>query len=484
MKATAEKVEKNKVRIEIQVDAEDFEKAMSKSYMKNKGKFFIPGFRKGKAPRAIIERYYGEGVFYEDAFNEVFPEAYRKAIEETGIEPVDQPELDIKQMGSGQNLIFTASVVVKPEVELGQYKRIEVKKVEYNVTDEDVERAVKAVQERYARWNAVEDSPVKEGDLVTLDFSGTVDGNPIEGGSAERYPLEIGSGSFIPGFEEQLIGLKPGDEKEFTVTFPEDYNNEELKGKEALFKVKIHEIKEKELPVLDDDFAKDVSEFETMDEYRASIRQRLEDEARQEAENLMKAQLMVKIADSAEVDIPDVMVERQLDNILMDLEFSLYYQGMNLQRYLELTNTSMDDLRAQYREQAYTRVKQALILEKIAKVENIEVTQEEIDKELEQLAEQRHISVDRAREMYADSMDNIKDSIRFRKTMDFLMENAVLVEKKEAETGEQEAGIEEAKRNEEVEKPEEEAEVREQELAEAEKETEIPVEEAGEAESK
>ena len=438
MKSTAEKVEKNKVRIEIQVDAQDFEKAMNKSYMKNKGKFQIPGFRKGKAPRAVIERYYGEGVFYEDAFNEIFPEAYTKAIEENGIEPVDQPELDIKQIGGGQNLIFTASVIVKPEVELGQYKRIEVEKAEYNVTDNDVEKTIKTLQERYARWNAVEDTPVKEGDLVTLDFSGTVDGNPIEGGSAEKYPLEIGSGSFIPGFEEQIIGLKPGDEKEFAVTFPEDYNNEELKGKEALFKVKVHEVKEKELPELDDEFAKDVSEFETFDEFRASIKERLEDEAKREIQNLMEAQLIAKISESAEVDIPDVMVERQIDNILMDLEFSLYYRGMNLQNYLELTNTSMEDFRAQYREQAYTTVKNALILEKIAQTENIEATEEDIEKELEELAKQRQITADKAREMFADNMDSIKDRIKTRKTIDFLMENAILVEKREPEAKENE----------------------------------------------
>ena len=438
MKSTAEKVEKNKVKIEIQVDAQDFEKAMNKSYIKNKGRFVIPGFRKGKAPRAIIERYYGEAVFYEDAFNEIFPEAYSKAIEENNIEPVDQPELDIKQIGGGQNLIFTASVTVKPEVELGQYKGIEVEKLEYNVTDEDVESAIKAMQERYARWNTVEDAVVKEGDLVTLDFSGTVDGEPIEGGSAERYPLEIGSGSFIPGFEEQLIGLKPGDEKEINVTFPEDYGNEDLKGKEALFKVKIHEVKEKELPELDDEFAKDVSEFDTLDEYRASVRERLENQVKQEAKNLMEAQLIARIADATEIDIPEVMVERQIDNILMDLELSLYYRGMNLQRYLEATNTSMEDFRAQYREQAYTTVKNALILEKIAQTENIEATEEDIEKELEELAKQRQITADKAREMFADNMDSIKDRIKTRKTIDFLMENAILVEKREPEAKENE----------------------------------------------
>ncbi|NLX69944.1 MAG: trigger factor [Clostridiales bacterium] len=463
MKSTAEKVEKNKVKIEIQVDAQDFEKAMNKSYIKNKGRFVIPGFRKGKAPRAIIERYYGEAVFYEDAFNEIFPEAYSKAIEENNIEPVDQPELDIKQIGGGQNLIFTASVTVKPEVELGQYKGIEVEKLEYNVTDEDVESAIKAMQERYARWNTVEDAVVKEGDLVTLDFSGTVDGEPIEGGSAERYPLEIGSGSFIPGFEEQLIGLKPGDEKEINVTFPEDYGNEDLKGKEAVFKVKIHEVKEKELPELDDEFAKDVSEFDTLDEYRTSVRERLENQVKQEAKNLMEAQLIARIADATEIDIPEVMVERQIDNILMDLELSLYYRGMNLQRYLEAINTSMEDFRAQYRDQAYTRVKNALILEKIAQVENIEATEEDVDKELEELAKQRQITLEEAREQYADNLDDIKNTIQIRKTIDFLMDNAVFVERMEPETEDGEPG--EDKQQPEDENQDKEAQAEEQKAA-------------------
>ena len=441
----------------------DFEKAMNKSYIKNKGRFVIPGFRKGKAPRAIIERYYGEAVFYEDAFNEIFPEAYSKAIEENNIEPVDQPELDIKQIGGGQNLIFTASVTVKPEVELGQYKGIEVEKLEYNVTDEDVESAIKAMQERYARWNTVEDAVVKEGDLVTLDFSGTVDGEPIEGGSAERYPLEIGSGSFIPGFEEQLIGLKPGDEKEINVTFPEDYGNEDLKGKEAVFKVKIHEVKEKELPELDDEFAKDVSEFDTLDEYRTSVRERLENQVKQEAKNLMEAQLIARIADATEIDIPEVMVERQIDNILMDLELSLYYRGMNLQRYLEAINTSMEDFRAQYRDQAYTRVKNALILEKIAQVENIEATEEDVDKELEELAKQRQITLEEAREQYADNLDDIKNTIQIRKTIDFLMDNAVFVERMEPETEDGEPG--EDKQQPEDENQDKEAQAEEQKAA-------------------
>jgi trigger factor len=430
VKATAEKIENNKVKLKIQVDAQDFEKALDKSYMKNKGKFLIPGFRKGKAPRKLIERYYGEGVFYEDAFNEIFHEVYWKAVEENGLEPVDYPTVEeIEQIGSGKDLVFTASVVVKPEVELGQYKGIEVEKVEYNVTDKDVEDALKRIQERYARWVAVEGRPIKEGDLVTLDYQGFVDGQPIKDGSAQNYALEVGSKSFIPGFEEQLIGLNAGDEKEIKVTFPEDYGIEELKGKEAVFKVKIHDIKEKELPELDDEFAKDVSDFETFEEYKVHLREVLEREAQNQAREQMEEQLLSQVVEGAKVDIPDVMVEREIDNMLSNFEFGLYYRGLTLKRYLELTGTSMEDLRAQYRQEAYTRVKTGLVLEKIAKAEEIEVTQEDLDKELEGLANQFNITVDEARKRYAEGLERRKDELLTRKTIDFLMDNAVIVDK-------------------------------------------------------
>lgn len=430
MKATAEKIENNKVKLKIQVDAQDFEKALDKSYMKNKGKFLIPGFRKGKAPRKLIERYYGEGVFYEDAFNEIFHEVYWKAVEENGLEPVDYPTVEeIEQIGSGKDLVFTASVVVKPEVELGQYKGIEVEKVEYNVTDKDVEDALKRIQQRYARWVAVEGRPIKEGDLVTLDYEGFVDGQPIKDGSAQNYALEVGSKSFIPGFEEQLIGLNAGDEKEIKVTFPEDYGIEELKGKEAVFKVKIHDIKEKELPELDDEFAKDVSDFETLEEYKVHLREVLEREAQNQAREQMEEQLLSQVVEGAKVDIPDVMVEREIDNMLSNFEFGLYYRGLTLKRYLELTGTSMEDLRAQYRQEAYTRVKTGLVLEKIAKVEDIEVTQEDLDKELEGLANQFNITVEEARKRYAEGLERRKDELLTRKTIDFLMDNAVIVDK-------------------------------------------------------
>lgn len=430
MKATAEKIENNKVKLKFQVDAQEFEKALDKSYVKNKGKFIIPGFRKGKAPRKLIERYYGEGVFYEDAFNEIFSDVYWRAVEENGLEPVDYPTVEeIEQIGSGKDLVFTASVIVKPEVELGQYKGIEVEKVEYNVTDKDVEDVLKRMQERYARWVAVEGRPIKEGDMVTLDYQGFVDGQPIEDGSAQNYTLEIGSRSFIPGFEEQLIGLSAGDEKEIKVTFPEDYGIEGLKGKEAVFKVKIHDIKEKELPALDDEFAKEVSDFETLDEYRAHLKEDLERIAQNRAREQMETQLLSRVVEGAKVDIPDVMVEREIDSMLGNFEIGLYYRGLTLKRYLELTGISKEDLRAQYRQEAYTRVKTGLVLEKIARVEGIEVTQEDLDKELEELANQFNITVDEARKRYAESVERRKEEILVKKTIDFLMDNAVIVDK-------------------------------------------------------
>lgn len=430
MKATAEKIENNKVKLKFEVDAQDFEKALNKSYMKNKGKFQIPGFRKGKAPRKLIERYYGEGVFYEDAFNEIFQEVYWKAVEDNGLEPVDYPTVEeIEQIGSGKDLVFTASVVVKPEVELGQYKGIEVEKVEYNVTDKDVEDALKRIQERYARWVAVEGRPIKEGDLVTLDYEGFVDGQPIKDGSARNYALEVGSKTFIPGFEEQLVGLNAGDEKEIKVTFPEDYRVEELRGKEAVFKIKVHDIKEKELPELDDEFAKDVSEFETFEEYKAHLREDLERAAKNQARAQMEEQLLSQVVEGAKVDIPDVMVEREIDAMLSNFELGLYYRGLTLERYLELTGTSMEDLRAQYRQEAYTRVKTALVLEKVAKAEGIEVTQEDLDKELEELAGQFNITVDEARKRYAESLERRKHELLTRKIVDFLMDNAIIVDK-------------------------------------------------------
>ncbi len=428
MKVNVEKLENNKVKLEIEVDAEQFDQAMQKAYLKNRGHITIPGFRKGKAPRKVIERYYGEGVFYEDAINEACPTAYDEAVRESGIEPVDQPDIDIVQIGGGQSLIFTAEVTVKPEVELGQYKGIEINKVEYNVTDQDVDQQVERVREQNARWVSVEDRPVKEGDLLTIDYKGFVDGEAFEGGTAENQTLEIGSGHFIPGFEEQLVGMNAGEEKDINVTFPEEYHAEDLKGKEATFTVKVHEIKEKELPELDDEFIKDISEFDTLDEYKADLRKNMEESSKQREKVEMENQLLEKVAENAKIDIPEVMVESEIDAMVRDMDFRLRYQGMNLETYLSMINSSMEDFRAQFKDEAYNRVKLQLTLEQITKDESIEVTDEDLEAEYSRIAQQYNLDVDRVKNDYESQEAGLRNSLAIQKTIDFLMENAVIVE--------------------------------------------------------
>jgi len=387
MKALLEKKENNKAHFTVEIPAEAFEKALEKAYLKNRHRFNIPGFRKGKAPRKIIELNYGEGIFYEEAINLILPDAYSDAIEELKLEPVDAPEVDIEEIEKGKPIIAKFEVVVKPEVKLGDYKSIEIEKVEYNVTDEHIEEELKIVQERNARITDAGDRPVKEGDILTIDYAGFIDGEQFPGGTAEGQQLEIGSGQFIPGFEDQLVGKNKGDEVDVVVTFPEDYHVEDLKGKEATFKVKIHEIKEKELPVLDDEFAKDVSEFDTLEEYKQSIRERLEKDFKRKEEIDNENNLLEKVIEISEVEIPEVMVENEVENELKEFEYRLRMQGLTLEQYLQFTNTNIESFKAQFKPMAEKRVKGDLVLEAIAKAENIEVTEEDIDKELEKMAE-------------------------------------------------------------------------------------------------
>jgi len=443
VKATVEKIDKNQVKLKIEVDAQEFEKSMEKAYQKNKNKIVIPGFRKGKAPRKIIERYYGEAIFYEDALNDACPNAYIKAVEETGIEPVDQPEIEVIQVGSGENLIFNATVTVKPEVELGEYKGIEIDKVEYNVTDQDVEQRIEQVREQNARWISLENGTAEKGHRLTIDFKGYINGEAFEGGSADNFALELGSGHFIPGFEEQLIGASIGEEKEIKVVFPEDYHAEDLRGKEATFTVKVHDIKKKELPELDDEFAKDVSEFNTLEEYKADLKKSMERSAQERAKFEMENQLLQKVVENAKVDIPDVMVETQLDSIMQEYDFRLRFQGLDLQRYLQIIGTSMDDFRAQYKDEAYNRVKSQLVLEKIALEEKIEVTDEDLDKEYERIAEESKQDIEKVKQNYKGREQGLKASLLIQKTIDFLMDNAVQVEKPQSESPEEEEKTEE-----------------------------------------
>lgn len=448
MKTSVEKLENNKVKLEIEVDAQQFDEAMQKAYLKNRKHITIPGFRKGRAPRQIIERYYGEGIFYEDAINEACPKAYEEAVRESGIEPVDQPTIDIVQIGGGQNLIFTAEVTVKPEVELGQYKGIEINKVEYNVTDQDIDNQLEMIREQNARWVSVEDRPAKEGDLLTIDYKGYVDGEAFEGGTAEKQTLEIGSQRFIPGFEEQLVGMKVGDEKEIQVTFPEEYHAEDLKGKEATFEIKVHEIKEKELPELDDELVKDISEFDTLEEYKANLRKTMEENAKQREKIEMENQLLEKVVENAKVDIPEVMVENEIDAMVRDMDFRMRYQGLDLQTYLDMINTSMEDFRAQFKDDAYNRVKLQLTLEQIIKEEKIEATDEDLESEYERIAEQYKLDVERVKKDYQGQEEGLRRSLAVQKAVDFLMEHAVVVEKQVEKQEEQESKEQESKEEE------------------------------------
>ncbi|WHH60257.1 trigger factor [Petroclostridium sp. X23] len=425
MSTKVEQLEKNVVQLEIEVDTAKFDEGIQKAYIKNVKKFNIPGFRKGKAPRKIIEKYYGEGIFYEDAINIVCPEAYDKAVEETKIDPVDRPEIDIKQIGEGQNFIFTAKVTVKPEVELGAYKGIEVNKIEYNVTEDDIMNQIKQMQEKNSRLVTIEDRPVQEGDMAVIDFEGFVDDQPFEGGKGTDHNLQIGSGQFIPGFEEQLIGKNSGEEVDVNVTFPEEYHASELAGKPALFKVKINQIKFKELPEIDDEFVKDVSEFNILDELKEDIKKRLTEENEHKAKHEMENAVIDKVLEGVTVEIPEVMVEHQIDQLARDFDMRLRSQGLELSKYLELTGMDMEKFREQFKEQAEKQVKTSLTLEKIGNVEGIQVSDDELEKEIEKLAENYKMEVDKLKKMLRpEDMDSIKDDLKIGKTVDMLVESA------------------------------------------------------------
>lgn len=429
MDFTLKNKENNRACFNIEITEEEFEKAIQKAYLKNRNKFNIPGFRKGKAPRKIIELNYGEGIFYEDALNIILPQAYEEAVESLELEPVDSPEVDIEQLEKGKPVILKIEVTIKPEVKLGNYKSIEVEKVEYNVTDEDVERELKAIQEKNARIVDASDREIKEGDIVTIDFKGFIDGEQFEGGTAENQRLEIGSNTFIPGFEEQLIGKKKGDKVDVKVTFPEDYFNENLRGKEATFEVVIHEVKEKELPKLDDEFAKDVSEFDTLEEYKNSIRERLEKEAKDREKIEFENKLVDKVVEEAEVDIPEAMIEHQIEHEIDDFNYRLRLQGLDIDQYLNLTNSKLEDLKKQIRPLAEKKVKTDLVLEAIGKKENIKVTEEDIDKELERIAkEYNQEDVDKFKEnMKKGDLSFLEAGIMRDKIIDLLVSNAKII---------------------------------------------------------
>ncbi|SHI89114.1 trigger factor [Geosporobacter subterraneus DSM 17957] len=424
MSSVVVKKENNEVTLKIEATAAEFEKAVEKSYQKMKGKFNINGFRKGKAPRKLIELQYGEGVFYEEAINELFPKAYEQAIQKHNIEPVDRPAIDIEQIGKGQDFIFTATVTVKPEVKLGEYKGIEVEQIEYNVKEEDIDAEIQRLRERNARLVAVE-RPVKDGDTLIIDYAGFVGDHQFAGGTAEKQTLVIGSGQFIPGFEEQLIGTEIGQEVEVKVTFPEQYHAEDLAGKEALFKVTVHEIKEKEMPVLDDEFAKDVSEHDTLAELKEDIRKRQEETAKNRAERERRDAILDKAVANAEVDIPKVMVEDEIESMLNDFDRQLQFQGLNLESYLKYANKKIEEIKEQMKDDAYNRVKTQLTLEAIAKEENIEVSEEEVDQEIEKYAKQYNTDVEKFKKsMRPQDYGYMKEGIKIKKAVDFIVQQA------------------------------------------------------------
>ena len=426
MKVSTETTEKNQVQLEITVEAEEFEKAVQKSYIKNVKSIQVPGFRKGKAPRKMIEKVYGEGVFYDDAVDFILQDTYPQAIEEAKIEPVSRPEVEIKEIGSGKDFVYTAKVYVKPEVTLGEYKGIKVEKVEYTVSDDDVKAEIDNMMERAARFVDVTDKPIEDGNVAVIDFEGFVDGVAFEGGKAENHNLTIGSGQFIPGFEEQLIGKNIGEECEVNVKFPEEYHASELAGKDATFKVKINGIKNKEYPELDDEFAKDVSEFETLDELKAKTRERLEENAKKRTQREQDEKVLESVCANAQVEIPDAMIENQLDEYVRDAKYRLQMQmpGITFEQYLEYTGTNLQDFKESMRERAGVDVKTNLVIEAVAKAENISVSDEEVQKELENIAQQYKMEIDKVKELVNE--EQVRESLVPRKTVEFLRENAVI----------------------------------------------------------
>ncbi len=425
MAVKTEQVEKNLVKVVFEVSADEFEAAIKKVYAKNAKKYSVPGFRKGKVPRAVIEKYYTEAVFYDDAINLVLPEAYEAAIKEADLEPVARPELDVEEIKSGEPIVFTALVTTKPEVTLGDYKGLEIDKIEHNVTDEDVDKEVESVQKRNARLVPVEDRAAENGDIAVIDFEGFADGVAFDGGKGEGYELELGSGSFIPGFEDQLVGKNAGEDVEVNVTFPTEYHSDALAGKDAMFKVKIHELKKKEYPELDDDFASEVSEFETLDEYKKSIKERLLKESENKTKTETENAVIAKACDNATVDIPKAMVDAQMDSMMQDFAQRLQYQGMSLEMYMHYTGSTPEAFRESFREQAEKQTKTMLVLEAIYKTENVDVTDEEVNDKIAEMAKMYNMELDKLNELISDAeKENIRDDVKMSKTVDLLVNNA------------------------------------------------------------
>jgi len=426
--ANWEKVENNQGVLTVEVDASQVDEALDQAFKKVVKKVQVPGFRKGKVPRKMFEARFGVESLYQDALDILLPTAYGQAVQETGIEPVDRPEVDVEQMEQGKSLIFKATVTVKPEVKLGDYKNLTIEPKEFEVTEESLDAELKRMQERHAELVTIEEGAAENGDQAVIDFEGFQDGVAFEGGKAEDYALELGTGTFIAGFEEQVVGMTLGEEKDITVTFPEEYHSPNLAGKEAVFKVKLNGLKRKNLPALDDEFAKDVSEFDTLEELKADTKKKLEEKAAQEKDQYIREQLVLKAAENAEIDLPAVMVEHELDQMVSEFGQRLQYQGMTLELYYQFSGMDESQLRDQLRADATSRVRTSLTLEAIGKAENIVATDEDVDAELEKLAAMYGRPADELRKIFSaqDGLVALKRDVQTRKTVDFLVaENKV-----------------------------------------------------------
>ncbi len=428
MSVQVEKLEKNMAKLTIEVSAEEFESGLEKAYQQNKNRISLPGFRKGKAPRKMIERMYGAAIFYEDAANALIPGAYTKAAAECGEEVMSRPEIDVVQIEKGKPFIFTAEVALKPVVTLGEYKGLEVEKAVIEVSEEEVDKEVDRERENNSRMIDVDDRPVADGDRIKLDFEGFVDGVPFDGGKGTDYPLAIGSNSFIPGFEEQLIGAEIGAEVEVNVTFPEDYHAAELAGKPAVFKCKVNEIKVKELPDADDEFAKDVSEFDTLAEYKDDIRAKMLERKTADAKNAKEAKVVEKAVENATLEVPDVMVTEQVENMLEDFRRRIESQGITFEQYMQFTGMTPAQLDEQMKPEALKRIQNSLVLEAIAKAEQIEISEEKLDAEITKMAESYKMEADKLKEILGDAeKEQMKSDLAIQAAADMIVEAAVEV---------------------------------------------------------
>ena len=429
MSLQVEKLENNTAKLTIEVPAEEFDKAIMKAYQKNKNKFNVPGFRKGKVPYAMVEKMYGAAVFYEDAANYVIPDAYANAATESELEIVARPDINVTQIEKGKPFIFEAEVTLKPEIKLGKYKGVKVEAMDTTVTDEDVQAELDKVKEQNARLVAADDKAVEDGDQTTIDFEGFVDGEAFEGGKGEDYPLTIGSHSFIDTFEEQLIGKKVGEEVEVNVTFPEEYQAKELAGKPAMFKVTIKEIKVKEYPEIDDDFAQDTTEFDTLEEYKNDIKEKLATAKKEQAKSAAENALIEQIVESSEMDIPDAMVDFQVDQMVGEFKQRLSYQGLSLEQYVQFSGQNMDALRENMKGDALKRVQGSLVLEAIVAAENIEANEEDLKKEFEKMAQMYQMEASQIEGMIPEEQkENMKKDIAVQKAVEFVLDQANVTE--------------------------------------------------------